>query len=144
MCLKECSFMVIVACTLGSRLRQAMGFCLGLYFWEFIMKQCGHGHDVHSFSCHTVITPRFPSFISHIYNGSFCEVSNCSIFLKFCYVFLAAMIFIALNCKFVTWYSFKWNIFTQRYTVNGWDPQKMFYWNCIILVFITMRFHCSM
>lgn len=39
--------MVLVACSLGSRLRQAMGFCLEFYLWEFLMEQCGHGHDVH-------------------------------------------------------------------------------------------------
>jgi hypothetical protein len=70
MCLKECCFMVVVACTLGSRLWQAIGFCLRFYLWEFLMKHCGHGHDVHSFSSHTVITSHFSCFISHIYRVS--------------------------------------------------------------------------
>ena len=63
------------------------------------MKQCGHGHDVHSLSCHTVITSCFPSFISHIYNGSFCEVSNCSIFLKMLLCFLSGNDFYCLKLQ---------------------------------------------
>ena len=76
------------------------GFLFTILFMGILLKQCGHGHDVRSFSCHTVITSRFPCFISHTYNGRFCEVSHSSLFLKFCYVLLVRMIFIALNCKF--------------------------------------------
>jgi len=68
--------MVVVACTLGSQLRVAMGLCLGFFSWDFLMKHFGHGHNVHMFSFHILIPSRFPCLISHTYNSSFCEVHH--------------------------------------------------------------------
>ena len=119
MCLKEFCFMVVVACTLGSQLRQTMGLCLGFFSWDFFMQHCGHGHNVHMFSFHIVIPSHFPCLISHTAFVKCVTIFNLLKILL--YVFLVGMIFIAFNCKFC------YMIFVQLLLYYKWvGPRKNF------------------